>query len=50
MNLTTQQLMLWALQRKPMYLGTAPEATVQKRREANRVARKQRRVNRQRGA
>ncbi len=35
---------------KHIYAGTVPAATIQKRRAANRVARKSRRVNRIRGA
>lgn len=41
---------LVGLQRKHMYAGTVPEAEVTRRRKANRVARRQRRTNRLRGA
>lgn len=39
---------LIALQSKLMYLGTVAEDTIAKRRAKNKVARKQRRINRQR--
>jgi hypothetical protein len=41
-----QRVILYALQRKHIYAGTVPEATVEKRRAKNKVARKQRRINR----
>lgn len=39
--------MLGALQGRHLYAGTVPAATVAKRREANKVARRSRAVNRQ---
>lgn len=41
---------LVGLQGKHMYAGTVPEAEVARRRAKNKVARRQRRVNRLRGA
>lgn len=41
---------LAGLQGKPTYAGTVPAETVARRRAANRVARRSRRVNRMRGA
>lgn len=37
------------LQDRPLYAGTVPDAEVQRRREANRRARKARRITRRRG-
>ena len=41
-----QRQMLNAMQRKPMYQGTADAAKVAKRRAKNKVARRSRRINR----
>lgn len=43
-----QQAILYALNklRKPMYEGTVPYATIERRRKANRIARKSRAKNR----
>ena len=41
---------LVGLQNKMVYMGTVPEAEVARRRRKNKVARRQRRVNRLRGA
>lgn len=46
----TARRILFALQSKNIYLGTVDPAEVAKRRAKNRVARKQRRVNRLSGA
>jgi len=43
-----QMAILMAMQRKPMYLGTVSHEEVAKRRAANKVARRSRRVNRKR--
>ena len=44
------RLILLGLQHKMVYMGTVPEAEVARRRGKNKVARRQRRVNRLRGA
>lgn len=44
------RMILHGLQFKRIYAGTVPEAEVARRRTKNRVARRQRRVNRLRGA
>lgn len=44
------RLILLGLQHKMVYMGTVPEAEVARRRSKNKVARRQRRVNRLRGA
>lgn len=44
------RMILHGLQYKPVYQGTVPEAEVERRRVKNRAARRQRRVNRLRGA
>lgn len=44
------QGILVALQSKLVYLGTVPPAVVAKRRTKNKIARKQRNVNRQNGS
>jgi hypothetical protein len=41
---------LLGLQNKMLYMGTVPEAEVARRRSKNKVARRQRRVNRLRSA
>ena len=43
-------LILARLQSKPVYEGTVPRREVERRRAANRVARRSRRVNRKAGA
>lgn len=44
------RLILLGLQHKQVYMGTVPEAEVARRRSKNKTARRQRRVNRLRGA
>ena len=44
------RLILLGLQHKMVYMGTVPEAEVARRRSKNKAARRQRRVNRLRGA
>lgn len=41
-----QKAILFALQSKHIYAGTVPAAVVARRRAKNKVARKQRRINR----
>lgn len=43
---TYQLVMLLAIQRKPMYLGTVSQAEIDRRRAASKRARLQRRTNR----
>ncbi|ASZ74977.1 chorismate mutase domain of P-protein [Rhodococcus phage Trina] len=50
LNTPYGRAILVGLQKKLMYYGTVPAATIAKRRAANKVARNQRKVNRQNGS
>lgn len=46
MNNNYQRMILFALQRKPMYLGTVPFHVKEKRRARDKVAKQSRKANR----